>query len=155
MQFHVDLVEPFHYSAVYLIIVGSLLALVFIALLLVFFWRPRKKVLPTAPIPTLPPLDLPALKQKYLLELSQLSAETSHLSSRAGHQKLSLLMRRFVFEATGIDMTKKTLAEIDQQKFPSLHQLIREFYSPEFAAEGTGDLPTAISRVAEEIKAWK
>lgn len=153
MKFDIELATPFHYSTVYLIL--SMLGLVVcLGFLIWVFWRgAQKRVIPEVKKP--PVLDVTMIKKKYLIRLDELSHRVDKNNPRAIYQELSLLMRSFVTDVTGIKVTKLTLREIDRKSFPILYDMIEEFYSPEFSREGFGDPILAIDKVRRGIEEWK
>lgn len=76
------------------------------------------------------------------------------LSIRDGYQSLSIIVREYVSEHTGNDITKKTLAEIRNMDLGIIENLIEEFYYHEFSTESDGDLEKAIDRTIEAIRTW-
>ena len=153
MQFDIDLAAPFHYSVIYL----TLSSLGLIACLGLLIWVFREKKAKQEIHHTIPntPLDINMIKKKYLMRLEDLSHRVNKDAPRTNYQELSLLMRSFVAEVTGINVTKYTLKEIDRKKFPILYDMIEEFYSPEFSREGFGDPVIAIEKVRKGIEVWK
>lgn len=153
MKFDIELSAPFHYSVVYPILFTLGLALC-LAVLVWFFWqkKPKEDIAETKK-PVI--LDASMIKKKYLMRLDELSRRVDKNNPRSNYQELSLLMRSFVSDITGIKVTKFTLYEIDRQKFPILYDMIEEFYPPEFSREGFGDPMLAIEKVRRGIETWK
>ena len=79
--------------------------------------------------------DIPRIKQKYLADLLKLETEVREggIHARETYQRLSLLIRSFVFEMTGIRVQEYTLQDIRRLRLPVLTELVQEYYVPEFA----------------------
>ena len=152
MQFDVKLSSPFHYTVIYMIVFGVLLV-VGLAILL-WLILPKRVKKPKA-VQKKSSLDIATIKKKYILRLDELSKRINKDNLRPGYQELSSLVRNFVFEVTGVKVTKYTLGEINKRKFPALYNLIEEIYSPEFSREGRGDLMNTINKVRQSIESWK
>lgn len=152
MQSDIDLAGPFHYSIWYIVVVGFLL---FLGLGIIVWLKVQKKSQKEIVVKKQAPLDLAMIKKKYIMRLDELSKRINNDNPRSSYQELSYLMRSFVFEVTGVKVTKYTLREIDRKKFPVLYDMIKEFYLPEFSEEGYGDLMSAIGKVRVGIESWK
>ena len=100
--------------------------------------------------------SLPALKGKYLNELGKIDAEikSGRITIRRGYQKLSRLIRKFANEATGINVDKYTLAEINMLGMPQLTRLVAEYYEPEFARYTKADINVSLQRTKGVIERW-
>lgn len=57
------------------------------------------------------------------------------ITKRDGYQKLSIIIRGFVQETTGINVENYTLYEIKGLGIEKLNKLIEEYYVPEFAED--------------------
>ena len=152
MKFDVELMPPFHFVIIYVVLATIGLAICILALVFVF-WKKKTNTERVEPKPK--QLDVAAIKQKYLTQLDELSRRADMEKPRKNYQELSFLMRSFVFEMTGVKVTKYALQEIDPNEFPELYQMMKEFYSPEFSREGVGDLMLAIEKVKRGIETWK
>ena len=153
MKFDVELASPFHYASAYAIIASLLLA-VCVGGLIWVFWRRKEKnetKLETKPAK----MDLNLVKRQYLMRLNELVGRMSKMDSRECYKELSFLMRSFVFDATGVKVTKFVLHEINRNEFPELYDMIAEFYEPEFSQDERGDLTLAIDKVRRGIESWK
>ena len=77
------------------------------------------------------------IKNEYALKLQDLAAgyNSKTITKREAYQSLSLLIRGFVHEATGINVENYTKSEIKALGMPSLDRLMAEYYVPEFAED--------------------
>lgn len=98
-------------------------------------------------------------KRKYVLQIQRLIADykAKKISKRDGYQKLSLIIREFVFETTRIDVTKYTLRDLKGLKLSKLDTLIEEYYVPEFGEDERSknmNLEASCNRAMGVIKTW-
>jgi hypothetical protein len=107
-----------------------------------FFARMLKKYLPEAKknaprIKTLTPQELFILKRKYEGQLQGLlrTYAGNQIEKREAYQDLSMLIREFVRDATGIHVENYTVKEIKSLGIRRLDMLMDEYYVPEFAEE--------------------
>ena len=115
--------------------------------------QPKPVPVPVAP----PPVAIDVLKTKYLNLLRKLEAQFSDgsIDLRTAYQKMSLIIRNFVFEATGIKVQNYTLDDIRAAKLTSLEALVEEYYSPEFARMSEGDFYASMNKTGKVIEQWK
>lgn len=155
MQISVELQEVFSYMPVFIM---ALCAVCGGALIL--FWPKRKtkrQPKPSIPKPVKPSAqNLTAIKQKYMAVLTGLEQKRSNnqLTDRQAFQELSLAVRSFVFEATGIRVQNYTLAEIKAANLPRLYQLIEQCYVPEFAAKDGRTVYEIIHQARKVVEEW-
>lgn len=159
MKITVELQEPFSYALWPLILLGILLLIMIV--ILIYKKRPLKsKQKETDSLQNkmvaAPQVDKQALKQKYIKELIaiQNDFEQNKVSTRKAYQKTSVLVRRFVYEVTGVKVHHYTLSEIKGLNMPVLENLIFEFYSPEFEVKSQGDVIAAIEKTKRIIETW-
>ncbi len=83
------------------------------------------------------PQLLAFIKNQYAGKLRNLQNEYSQnmISKREGYQRLSLLIRGFVHEVTGINVENYTKKEIQAMGIKKLDMLMEEYYVPEFAED--------------------
>ena len=151
MQVHTELQPPFHYSAVPTVICAVALLCCFVALLLLMYKKPIKQVVKTPK-----KKELAEIKKDYLDKIEALKADiaSKKITSRKAYQVLSGLIRNFIFDATNVKVQNYTLRQIETLKMPSLTELIREYYNPEFAAKSNGDIMKSIEKTQGVIKRW-
>ena len=97
-----------------------------------------------------------SIRDSYVNKLETLRNEykTGKRSDRDSFLLLSFYIRDFVLELTGIDITKKTLAEIRAHDLPEIIELIETYYAYEFAPDKAGDVDDAIDKTIQVIKTW-
>jgi hypothetical protein len=103
-----------------------------------------------------PPTGLPALKAAYLQRISDVerNAAVGNLAARSAHQEISLLLRRFVRDATGVDAPRMTHADLADHPLPAAAAAIAALYPGEF---GPGPLPAVDDSAAaarEAVRSW-
>ena len=150
MQLDISLNGPFSYNILPLIIV-LILIIITIVVFLCFNISFKKKEKPIVVIAK----DINSIKMKYLKELDDLSNNINVLSKRKVYNILSLIIRRFVLEATNVDVLKYSLNEIRALKVDSLTELVSEYYEPEFSKESNANPITSINKTKEVINKWK
>lgn len=94
-----------------------------------------------------------SVKEKYTIRLKEMLADYKggKRSERESYQLLSYFLREFFNEYSGVDVTRKTLAEIRGVGNPILESLIEEFYACEFAPDAKGDIERAIKNTIDKI----
>lgn len=150
MKTSVNLQGPFSYALWPIIVVGALLLLCIGILIfpkLKSLFKPRKVSAPEKVI---------EIKNKFLVELSGIEADlvNNRISTRDAYKKMSVCIRAFVFEVTGIEVLSYTLQDIQRLKMPLLEELIEEFYAPEFAVKSIGDSMASLQKTKRAIERW-
>lgn len=147
----------------------NIIGIVFLACAAVLFFFAIKRLYknrPTRKNSDLPEIKKPAkasltsIKDKYEEQLKGLinSYSNKQISKREGFQRLSILIRSFVTDVTGINVANYTKAEIKGYGLKSLDTLMEEYYVPEFAeAERASDKDFLLScnRTLKVIKSWR
>ncbi len=153
MQLDVKLQEPFSYSVLGLI----LLILLLIALLTYIIIIIIKKQSNKPKIIIEKRVDINSLKKKYINQINKLLIEVNNkkIKNRSSYNELSSIIRKFVYEATNIDVTKYSLNEIRKLKYDSLTKLVEEYYEPEFSYSKEGDILASIEKTKGVIETWK
>lgn len=97
-----------------------------------------------------------SVKERYVEQLNNILKEykSGIRGEKDSYQLLSFFLREFFNEYVGIDVTKKTLAEIRGIHNSRLEKLIEEFYECEFAKDAKGDVESAIKRTIRSIENW-
>ena len=150
MQTGTELQAPFSYSLLPIILLFVALFLPLIIRLLKKYWpRNNNMVVNTY-------TDSNMIKNKYLNMLDELDnkLDTKKISSRKAYQELSILIRSFVKEVTGIDVTPCVLSDIERMNMPIIYDLVKEYYSPEFARISIGNIRSSISKTRGVIYRW-
>ena len=152
MQTGTELQAPFSYSLVPIILLFLVLFLPLIIRLVKQYLKNMKPVENN----TYNYKDPYWIKNIYLNKLMELEikVDDKKISNRKAFQELSILIRSFVKEVTGLDVTTCTLSDIDRLNIPVLSELMREYYSPEFAKISLGNIKFSISNTREVINRW-
>jgi hypothetical protein len=100
--------------------------------------------------------DLPALKTAYLERINDVdqAAAAGRLEARPAHQQISLLLRQFVRDATGVDATRMTHQDLARHPLPVAADVVEALYPAEF---GPGPLPSVTASAAKAsaaVRAW-
>lgn len=151
MQIESDLKGLFSYSLLPIFIV-----LIIIVILIILICMTRKKNIKNVVI--IPnKIDLLSIKNKYLVNLDLIMNDynSNNISERIAYQRLSLLIRNFIYETTNIKVQNYTLSEIQQVNMPILYELVSEYYDPEFAKASKGNFVSSITKTRMVIERWR
>ena len=110
-------------------------------------------------IKNLTPQELFLLKRKYEGQLQGLHKAYAgqQIEKREAYQDLSMLIREFVRDATGIHVENYTVKEIKSLGIRRLDMLMDEYYLPEFADEFRAkhkDFSTSCNTALGVIRSW-
>ena len=148
-----DILRPmFSYSILPMILIS--LAILFLFYLL----KRKKKEKKTTPIIMAPPVsDIYTIKAKYRKQIAELIKNTkeNQITTRKAYQKLSTIIRNFIFDMTQIKVQNYSLEEIRIVDMPVLTTLVEEYYTPEFARESNGNIMDSIEKTRQVIERWK
>jgi hypothetical protein len=100
--------------------------------------------------------DLPALRAKYLAMIAEVESEhrAGRLSERAVASRLSLLLRFFAFESSGVDAQVMTLTDLRSADLPSVTGAVAQYYPPAFREQHPGDPDAAVATAREVVLSW-
>lgn len=100
--------------------------------------------------------DKGRVRALYLEKLSDLERRLrgGEITFRPAYQELSVTIRDFVKDISGIDLTKCTLSELKLKNVPVVSSLIETYYEPEFAVETDDDVYKAIFDARTVIERW-
>ena len=112
--------------------------------------------MPAVPPRFSPPSDIQSLKAAYLLRIDAVEAEAAAglLTTRASHQELSLLVRKFARDVTGVDAPRMTLAELDSHPLPAAANAVGRLYPGEFGAEPLPPLARSAETARQAVRSW-
>jgi hypothetical protein len=101
-------------------------------------------------------VDLGRLRVKYASMIDEVEADfaAGRLSERAVHSRLSLLLRFFAFEASGVDAQVMTLSDLRSSSLPSVTGAVEQYYPPAFRVEHPGDPAAAVLTAREVVRSW-
>ena len=155
MQIDISLQEPFSYSIFPIIFFLCLLLLpIIISILKKYVKFPDKSQQQV--IFNYNRKDIYSLKYEYLLKLEKLENDLidGKITSRKAYQELSMTIRLFVYELTGVEVQSYTLKEIKKLNIPVLYELVKEYYDPEFSKISKGNIKLSIDKTKGVIKRW-
>jgi len=146
---------PLQYSPLWLFAGIGLLVLV-LGWYVIVFLSTRKRPLPAAARRYTPPSDIHSLKEAYLQRIDAVEADAAagRLTSRASHQELSLLVRKFTRDVTGVDAPRMTLAELDSHPLPAAATAVGRLYPGEFGAEPLPPLARSAETARQAVRSW-
>lgn len=164
MPITVELQDMFSYS--FWLTAGTTVLVLLIGIIgLIVFIKTRNKkktvVAKQAPVQMKQPKGKPVsgeqIKQKYCVMIDELENQYrgGKLSNRKAYQELSVIVRRFVYEVTGVEVPNFTLEEINRLNMPSLYSLIAECYTPEFSVDKDGNIYDTMNKTRTVIKEWR
>ena len=98
-------------------------------------------------------------KNKHLAQINALLTEykAGSITKRTGYQRLSLIIRSFVHETTGINVENCTLRESEALGMQGLNVLMNEYYVPEFGEDKrsqNADLVKSCNKTMGVISSW-
>ena len=151
-----ELVKPFEYSIIWLILGIIILLSIFCCAIWYFFFKKKSPVESKNIIKFEKPKNIEDIKTEYLKLIDEVEREcqSNKVNYRNSYIRLSSIVRTFVYKATGIEVHKSTLSDIKALNMPSLYNLIREFYTPEFAENTKSNILKAINDTRQVIKTW-
>lgn len=105
---------------------------------------------------TISPKNVNLIKNNFLNKINELEEKFDNnlLTSRKAYQELSILIRLFVYEITGLEVQKCTLLEIEKLNIPILTELIKEYYDPEFSKLSRGNIKNSINKTKGVVLKW-
>ncbi len=100
--------------------------------------------------------DLPALKAAYLQRIDDLErdAAAGNLSLRAAHQEISLLLRSFVRDATGVDALRMTRLDLERHPLPAAAAVVGTLYPAEFGIEPLPPVAVSAAGARNAVSTW-
>lgn len=144
------------------LVIGCVIAALVIGWVSWVFWvtrRQKARTIATLGAKPIVQKDINALKKKYLGLIDEVAQQSAkrQLNNRASHQKLSLLVRLFAFEASGFRAQVMTLADISKGRFPALRDVIATYYPNEFDNDHVvmGSVDDALQRARQVVTTWQ
>ncbi len=147
------------YSVWIVTVAVAVVVLIGIVAFILFLRAKKKPPVPVkrepAPVPT--PVAGEQLKNKYCMMIDELeqACRKGKVNNRKAYQKLSVVLRRFVHELTGVKVHNCTLEEINRLNMPQLASVIAECYAPEFSVDKEGEIYNTMNRARMVIKEWR
>jgi hypothetical protein len=100
--------------------------------------------------------DLRQLRVRYASLIDEVEAEyrAGRLAERAVNGRLSLLVRFFASEASGVDAQVMTLQDLRTASIPQVTGAVEGYYPPAFQQAYSGDPAAAVARAREVVTTW-
>ena len=161
METTINLRRLFDFSQLPIIITGAVLAVLTVAIILMFLYtllknykKKPKEVVEEKPVFVKP--DMTKLKAEYLSLLDGIEAKfnADPTKIRPAYEGMSRVVRDFVFRATGTEVDKFALYEICQTEYKDLASLVGEYYQPEFDKISEGDVRDALAKSRRLVTEW-
>ncbi|MCR5383944.1 MAG: hypothetical protein K6E72_04860 [Saccharofermentans sp.] len=161
METTIKLRRLFDFSQLPIIITGAVLAVLTVAIILMFLYtllknykKKPKEVVEEKPVFVKP--DMTKLKAEYLSLLDGIEAKFNEdpTKIRPAYEGMSRVVRDFVFRATGTEVDKFALYEICQTEYKDLASLVGEYYQPEFDKISEGDVRDALAKSRRLVTEW-
>lgn len=156
MKTTVKLQEPFSYAIWPIIVIGVILAGYLIYLFIRKQMRSGKHKNEKIVVKQHTSADITLIKANYIRELEKIKSDlcNDQLTTRDAYQQMSMCIRRFVYDVTGIKVQNYTLEDIRQLNITVLEELVMEYYIPEFAIESIGNSMESIEKTKRAIEKW-
>lgn len=105
---------------------------------------------------TLQLTDVAALKAAYLQRINDVErdAASGTRSARDSHQEISLLLRKFVRDATGVDAPRMTHADLVEYPLPAAAAAVGELYPAAFGPEPLPSVAVSAAAARRAVQAW-
>jgi len=149
-----DTYAPFGYGPWW--VLGTIALLTVLgAYALAWAWtRPRGILEPPPPPPV--PIDVRSVKEKYLGMIDEVAVlhTDGELDARALAQRLSLVLRFFAHESTGVVAEVMTLRDLRAADLPSVHGAVAQYYPSSFRRTAQHDPQAAIAAAREVVATW-
>jgi hypothetical protein len=100
--------------------------------------------------------DLPALKAAYLQRINDVEhkAAAGSMAPRTAHQEISLLLRYFVRDATGVDAPRMTHADLAEHPLPAAAAAVAALYPGQFGPEPLPAVAASAATAREAVRSW-
>lgn len=144
-----ELAGPVDYAPTWLVVAAGLVALVVAYYVAVWLWGRGDDTPHADPRERVDDARTTHLKE---LERLEMAVRNGRVPVRSGFQQLSVTVRSFVAEASGVPATSMTLADLRASEHPRVADAIAVMYPPAFAPDtATADDFTASLRDAREL----
>ena len=161
METTIKLRRLFDFSQLPIIITGAVLAVLTVAIILMFLYtllknykKKPKEVVEEKPVFVKP--DMTKLKAEYLSLLDGIEAKFNEdpTKIRPAYEGMSRVVRDFVYRATGTEVDKFALYEISATEYKDLAKLVGEYYQPEFDQISEGDVRDHLAKSRRLVSEW-
>ncbi len=145
-----DISLPFNYNET----LFKTLIIIIIVLVIVYIFN---RFFKTRVVRMIHKPNIPRLKNKYTGKLENLYNKVSNnkIDVRGGYTELSNIVREFIEKATGLKASSFSKNDAKRLGMDDLGLLMEEYYPPEFAQVGTGDILNSINRSINLIRKFQ
>ncbi|GAA3407073.1 hypothetical protein [Pseudarthrobacter polychromogenes] len=100
--------------------------------------------------------NLAALKAAYLQRIDDVErdAAAGTRSARGSHQEISLLLRKFVRDATGVDAPRMTQADLARHPLPAAAAAVGALYPAAFGPDPVPSVASSAAAARRAVQAW-
>lgn len=97
-----------------------------------------------------------SIREKYvdLIDEVEASHRRGELTIRASHQRLSMLLRFFAYESSGINAPQMTLADLRQTRATPLSDAVARLYPGAFREVERGSVDEAAGMAKRVVQSW-
>lgn len=148
---------PIQYDRIWLYIGISILTLVLVWYCYVFWLTKFKKIKRIDDLSTLEhTVNLEQIKQKYLALIEDIykNFTLKKITIHELTQGLSMLVRYFIYEASGFPAPLLTLSDLYRSRHSELAHTVAKYYPVEFSKQ-TASPEQCVTLAKEFIKSWK
>ena len=157
MEFTVDMQPEMMMNIIWLILGGVIFIISVGFFVTLFRLRLKKRVKKyKAPKPAKkPPIEY--VRNQTIKQIDKCKYDLAHgrTDIRESYQNMSTIMRTFVSEITGKDVTSHTLSELQASGDQRLTDLIAKWYAPEFAMKTKADFMGDAEHAKNVVMRWK
>ena len=163
METTINLRRLFDFSQLPIIITGAVLAVLTVAIILMFLYTilknmelKHKQTEEVVEQKVFVKPDMTKLKAEYLALLDGIEAKFNEDTTkvRPAYEGMSRVVRDFVYRATGTEVDKFALYEISQTEYKNLAKLVGEYYQPEFDQISEGDVRDHLAKSRRLVSEW-
>ncbi len=163
METTINLRRLFDFSQLPIIITGAILAVLTVSIILMFLYqllkdwkRKEKEQKQIVEEKVFVKPDMTKLKAEYLALLDGIEAKFNEdpTKIRPAYEGMSRVVRDFVYRATGTEVDKFALYEINQTEYKGLANLVGEYYQPEFDKISEGDVRDHLAKSRRLVSEW-
>lgn len=100
--------------------------------------------------------ELAGLKAAYLQRIDDVErdAAAGKRSARDSHQEISLLLRKFIRDATGVDAPRMTRTDLAEHPLPAAASAVGQLYPAEFGPEPLPSVAGSAAAARKAVQAW-
>jgi len=147
---------PIYYDASWLLL-GVLLFLIVVLIIgaIIYFTRKKEvKTLKSLKVSQAKPIDMEALKKKYigLIDQSERDFNNHRIKASVAHQHFSIIVRLFYAEGLGFHADILTLSDLKKTNYTMLIDTIEDLYPDEFDTLEKGSVAKAAENARRLVR---